>query len=313
MPKRHLTIVNQEREQQSVSSIVTRQSLKRMSNHPSIPNKKTKVQSAEEKHTNKENQPNRSRRRTKLISIVDVAPIVESEPNSTLDLTDEDDDSDAVDYPPSFMTDIESGRDHSTNQQYLAFEHNDQLPFIISKTARYWSSRYRRVIRHTNPDHYRMFIHSDFNCYGELEIVENCLIDLAKTIFVVQQGILDRMQNVPKETNKVNYILGFRRLEALTILLEYTDSISGIDNGDRFDDVIRLIGACYVTILRGLLPKVMFTTIERIDSEVLKSTKKIGKSIPNFRDVLEQAMVIGFMFLSIGEICSAYTVILRVS
>jgi len=208
----------------------------------------------------------------------------------------------------------DDGEDHPTNKQYLIYENADpnKEPYIISKTARYWSLKYRKVLRHVCPDAYGMYIHADFSCYGELEIVENCLLDLTKAIFIVQQGILNRLNYVRKPSDKINYILAFRRLEALTILLDYTDGISGIDDGDRFYDIMRVIGACYVTILRGLLPKIMFEKIENIDENLVKKLTKISKQIPNFKQVLKQAIIVGYNFLTIADVCSAYTKILQI-
>jgi hypothetical protein len=146
-----------------------------------------------------------------------------------------------------------------------------------------------------------MYIHNDFVCYGELEVIENCLLDIAKGIFL-------------KSRHPMNYILAFRRLEALTIILDYANAFCGIDDGDRYFQIIRVIGACYVTILQGLLPKPMFIQLnnEELSYDDMKKLIKISHQIPNFKGVLKQALIVGHMCLSIGQICSGYTKILQV-
>jgi len=328
MPKRHLAVQNKgnEHEQQpQASSAITRLSSKRSNINESISIKKPKI---EEKHIDKENIPKRQTRQSNKpkepepeperspspvppVNIIE--PVVEQILNPLNDTDSEFEDED-VEIPMSSTADDDNGIEHPTNKQYLIYENAgpNKEPFTISKTARYWNSKYRKVLHHVNPDLYGMYIHNDFNCYGELEVVENCLLDLAKAVFVVQQGILARLNYARKPADKVNYILAFRRLEALTLVLNYTDEISGIDDGDRFYDIMRVIGACYVTVLRGLLPQIMFKKIENIDGNLVKKLNKISKQIPNFKQVLEQALIVGHMFLTIADVCSAYTNILQV-
>jgi hypothetical protein len=327
MPKRYLTVQNQGNEQPQSLATNTRSASKRASTDESIPAKRTKT---EVKHTNKENIPESSTNESESSLINSpILPILgllkpsadETEGNddedkssvSSVTIDDNDDEfEETPEEPISSLADNDNnGEDHPTNKQYLVYKNPNpkQEDYIISKTARYWSLRYRKVLRHVNPDLYGMYIHNDFSCYGELEVVENCLLDLTKTIFLVQQGVLIQSR---KPADKINYLLGFRRLEALTILLDYTDGISGIDDGGRFYDIIRVIGACYVTILRGLLPKIMFEKIENIDEILVKKLKKISQQLPNFKQVLEQALIIGHMFLTIADVCSAYTKILQV-
>lgn len=301
MPKRYLGVQNKgndcSEEQPQSSSIITRSSAKRVITNEPIPTKKPKID-------DKENIPEKE---------ILLEPEIIPEPEHLLPInpTDDTDEEEEDQNPVSSIADDDNGKDYPGNKQYLIYENanSNKQPYIISKTARYWSHKYRKVLCHVNPDAYGMYIHNDFSDYGELEVVENCLLDLTKTIFVVQQGILN---HVRKSNDKVNYILGFRRLEVLTILLEYTDGISGIDDGDRFYDIFRVIGACYVTILRGLLPKIMFEKIENIDENLIKKLNKISKQLPNFKHVLEQTLIVGHLFLTIADVCSAYTKILQV-
>jgi hypothetical protein len=319
MPKRYLTVQNKgnehEQQQQQSSSIATRSSSKRASTNELIPVKKVKIdkENIPEDQTNQSNEPEPDISPPQNVII----PVLNAPLNPTDDSDDEFDDNEEEEEeqtPISSIADTDHGKDHPTNKEYLIYENTDpnKEPYIISKTARYWSLKYRKVLRHVFPDAYGMYIHADFSCYGELEVVENCLLDLTKTIFIIQQNILNRSNYVRKSNDKINYILGFRRLEVLTILLDYADGISGIDDGDRFYDIMRVIGACYVTILRGLLPKIMFEKVENIDENLIKKLKQISKKIPNFKQVLEQALIVGYMFLTIADVCSAYTKILQV-
>jgi hypothetical protein len=316
MPKRHLAIQNKGHEQQS-STVLTRSSSKRVNTNESIPVKKPKT---EDEYIDKENVPKRQSRQVIKPKQPEPLPppihvkIVEPEPEKSLNPTDDEDDEveDEEEEHPISSTSNDDGKDHPTNKQYVIYESTSEEPLIISKTARYWNMKYRKVLRNVNPDAFGIYIHNDFSCYGELEVIENCLLDLTKAIFVEQQGLLARFNPTRKPENKINYILAFRRLEALTILLDYTDGISGIDDGDRFYDIMRVIGACYVTILRGLLPKFMFGKIGKVNEDFVKKLKKISKQIPNFKQVLERALTIGHMFVTIADVCTAYTNILQV-
>jgi len=147
-----------------------------------------------------------------------------------------------------------------------------------------------------------MYIHNDFICYGELEVIENCLIDIVKGIFFKRKN----------QMNFSHYILTFRRLEALTIVLDCTDNFSSMDDGARFVEIIRVIGACYVTILRDLLPKSMFNN-EELNNEEMRKLNKISHQLPNFKEVIKRALIIGHMYLTIGDTFSGYTNILQVN
>lgn len=147
-----------------------------------------------------------------------------------------------------------------------------------------------------------MYIHNDFVCYGELEVIENCLIDIAKGIFLKRKA----------QMSFSHYIMSFRRLEALVILLDCTDNFPGMDDGDRFADIVRVIGALYVTILRDLLPKSMFND-EELTKDDMRKLDKIYHQLPNFKEVIKRALIMGRMHLTIGDTFSAFTNILQVS
>ncbi|CAM4807218.1 unnamed protein product [Rotaria magnacalcarata] len=226
---------------------------------------------------------------------------------------DDDDDSAGKNAVISIAPD-DKGKEYPANKQYVIYENAglEKQPLIVSKTARFWSLKYRKVLRRVYPDAYGMYIYADFSCYGHLEVVENCLNDLTKAIFVVQERVANRISYKLKPNNKINHILAFRRLEALTILLDHADGISGIDDGDRFYEIMRVIGACYVTILRGFLPNEMFTKFETFDEGLVEKLNKISKQLPNFKQVLEHAIIVGYLFLTIADVCSAYTNVLQV-
>ena len=148
-----------------------------------------------------------------------------------------------------------------------------------------------------------MYIHKDFACYGELEVIENCLTDIARKIFHKRKGQL----------NFSHCILAFRRLEALTIVLDNTHYFVSIDDVNRFHEIIRVIGACYVTILRSLLPTAILIDNEELNSNDMKKLHKISQQLPNFKQVLKRVLMFGHIILSIGSMSSAYTNILQVN
>jgi len=171
---------------------------------------------------------------------------------------------------------------------------------MVSNTARFWSRKYLKILRHVNPDFYDMYIHNDFACYGELEVIENCLIDIAKGIFLKRKG----------QMSFSHYITSFRRLEALVIVLGCTDNLPGMDDGERFEEIIRVIGALYVTVLRDLLPKSMFND-EELTNDDMRKLGRISHQLPNFKEIIKRAIIIGHMHLTIGDTFSAFTKILQ--
>ena len=145
-----------------------------------------------------------------------------------------------------------------------------------------------------------MYIHNDFMSYGQLEVIENILLDMAKGIFPSTQTIL----TFPRA------IYAFRRWEALILLLvEDLFAWTSIDDGQRISDIIRVIGACSVTILRQLFPPAFFQPIETFDREQLK---KISDRLLNFKSILEQAIHLGHQLGEIRGYSSAFTHILQV-
>ncbi|CAF0786459.1 unnamed protein product [Didymodactylos carnosus] len=180
--------------------------------------------------------------------------------------------------------------------------------FIISKTADFWSTKYCKQISHCSPDNYGLYIYNDFNGYGQLEAVENCIKDIT-TLFYTHT-ITSKQRK-----DDVNYVNAFRRIEALNIVLDYADDMPSIDDGDRFQQFMRVIGACYVTICQNLLPKPMLTLQkkdEALKKSMEKSLKKILSQIPNFKFVLERAIKIGYPMSTVGDTSTVYTKILSI-
>ena len=311
MPKRPLTVQNkgpESKAEASSSTAAARSSVKRPMTVESSVSKKIKVQPKEEeeekKPIGKENLPKESKVQPKPKPVP--TPIDWS-------LSEAEDEEEEIDYPTSAINNKDGSRQHPTHKEYLVYDNIKSLPTrVVSKTARYWSTKYLKALNRVHPDMYRMYINNDFNGYGQVEVVENCLLDLTKSVFMAQRGVLSRMQEVPKPNDKVNYTLGFRRLEALTILLDNAEGISGIDDGDRFYELMRVVGACYVTILRGLLPKAMFQKLDKTDAALEKALKKIAKHLPNFKQALEEALIVGHGFLSLANVCSIYTSVIQV-
>lgn len=148
-----------------------------------------------------------------------------------------------------------------------------------------------------------MYIHNDFVCYGELEVVENCLVDLAKGTLLKHKG----------QMNITNCITAFRRLEALTIVLQEANNFPGMDDGDRFVAILRVIGACYVSILATLLPKSVFQN-DSIDNQGdIKILTKLAQQLPNFKEVLQHALIRAHLYLQVGDVPTAYINVLYVS
>ncbi len=147
-----------------------------------------------------------------------------------------------------------------------------------------------------------MYIHNDFVCYGELEVIENCLIDMANGLFLKRKTAMSFS----------HYITTFRRLEALLIVVDCADNFPMMDDGGRFEEIVRVIGAGCVTILHDLLPKSMFNN-EELKEEEMRKLIRISHQLSNFKDVIKRAIILGHSLLTIGDTFSSFTNILHVS
>eukprot|EP00798_Chlamydomonas_sp_ICE-L_P004100 gene4100-14201_t len=116
------------------------------------------------------------------------------------------------------------------------------------------------------PDAFGVYIYNDYHGYGCVEVIENCL------------------KEVKKAVSKKNYGAAFQHLEGLTIWnIEDGLTWSGIDNGEQFSALVKLIGAALVFVTRNL-----------DDLDELKD-------IPNFKFVLEKAKEVGESMNQIGD------------
>jgi len=90
----------------------------------------------------KENQPE------KKTKVIDDIQEVESPP---------DDDDEEVEglLPIGSVIEENEGHIHPTNKLYFIYENTE--PNMISNTARFWSRKYLKVLRHVNPDAYDVY------------------------------------------------------------------------------------------------------------------------------------------------------------
>lgn len=56
--------------------------------------------------------------------------------------------------PIAAVIEQNEGTVHPTNKEYFIYENTE--PPMISKTARFWSRKYLKVLRHVNPDTYEV-------------------------------------------------------------------------------------------------------------------------------------------------------------
>jgi hypothetical protein len=93
---------------------------------------------------NKENEEPNSAKKAKMI---DTENIQIQKPASSIDEEEQE-------QPRPIASVIESneGTIHPTNKQYIVYENTE--PTMVSNTARFWSRKYLKVLRHVNPDVY---------------------------------------------------------------------------------------------------------------------------------------------------------------
>jgi hypothetical protein len=65
---------------------------------------------------------------------------------------DDDDDEEQGPIPISAVLVLNEGTIHPTNKQYIVYEGTDLG--MVSKTARFWSRKYLKIIPHVDPDRY---------------------------------------------------------------------------------------------------------------------------------------------------------------
>jgi hypothetical protein len=136
-----------------------------------------------------------------------------------------------------------------------------------------------------------MYIHQDFIDYGAFELMENCLIDLANDIFL--------SKTMPMNFSRSIY--AFRRWEALILLFDpILTSITRINDDKRCQHMIRLIGACSITILNHLLPKSIFKSFSTAPMSKFdrQQIHKVSQYLLNFKIILQHALIIADRLLS---------------
>jgi hypothetical protein len=76
----------------------------------------------------------------------------EEEENDEKSESSSDNEEDDEPLPIAAVIENNGGTVHPTNKQY--FIYNNTRPTMISNTARFWSRKYLKVLRHVNPDAY---------------------------------------------------------------------------------------------------------------------------------------------------------------
>lgn len=137
MSKRQLDAENKENEPEQYQSFIT--------TSPSVSN------------SIRSNEPN-PRKKAKIIAATTVPQLEPSldENNDDDEEEDEEDDDDHDDeegpWPIGAVIQHNEGKMHPTNKQYIIYDNTE--PDTISKTARFWSRKYLKVLQHVDPDTY---------------------------------------------------------------------------------------------------------------------------------------------------------------
>ena len=101
------------------------------------------------KSTNDENKINL----TKKMKTVDANNARQSKTSADKEETD---DEDREPWSIGLVIKSNNGTTHPTNKQYILYDNTE--PNMISKTARFWSLKYLKVLEHVNPDSYDVCI-----------------------------------------------------------------------------------------------------------------------------------------------------------
>lgn len=79
------------------------------------------------------------------------AKIIDTEKSeSSIDQEEEEEEKEP--WPIAAFIENNDGKVHPTNKQYFVYE--NAQPSMVSNTARFWSRKYLKVLRHVNPDAY---------------------------------------------------------------------------------------------------------------------------------------------------------------
>ena len=81
-------------------------------------------------------------------------PLPSASSSEEEDDDDDDDDEENQPIPIAAVIEHNEGTIHPSNKEYFIYQNTE--PSIISKTARFWSRKYLKVLHHVNPDVYRV-------------------------------------------------------------------------------------------------------------------------------------------------------------
>ncbi|CAF5059144.1 unnamed protein product [Rotaria magnacalcarata] len=136
MTKRSLDIENKENELEQFSSSIATSSLAFNSIDQNVPKPAKKARILEEKI------------------------VQQDESSSSQEDNDEDDDEGGEEkgpWPIGAVIQHHDGTIHSKYKQYIVYENTE--PEMISKTARFWSRKYLKVLQHVDPDSYDAYVY----------------------------------------------------------------------------------------------------------------------------------------------------------
>jgi hypothetical protein len=111
---------------------------------------------------NKENEEPNPAKKAKIIEQESLTDEEENEKSSSAkndnekpeSLTDDEEEEEKEPWPIASVIEKNNGKIHPTNKQYFIYENTQ--PTMISNTARFWSRKYLKVLRHVNPDVYNV-------------------------------------------------------------------------------------------------------------------------------------------------------------
>lgn len=149
---------------------------------------------------------------------------------------------------------------------------------------------------------FKIYVHEDFVCYAEFELIENVIFDFVKDLKFLSTN--------EKQITFARTIYAFRRWEALIILVHKSLAWTRIDHGQRLLDIVRLIDACSVAIVRKVFPQAFF---ERFQEEIhSKQLKKIFDRLINLKTIFECAVSLGDQLSKIVDYSSEFIRLLEI-
>jgi hypothetical protein len=83
-----------------------------------------------------------------------IAKNIDTEEPEPLINEQEEEEEDKGPWPIAGFIENNDGQLHPTNKQYYVYQNTK--PSMISNTARFWSRKYLKILRHVNPDVYNV-------------------------------------------------------------------------------------------------------------------------------------------------------------